>query len=128
MAKRSADAIDRQVAARIRTQRKVRGLSQTALGKALGIGYQQVQKYENGKNRLGASRLQQIAKVLDVTPDFFFEGESAKAVKDVSNEITSIKRFISSRDGLALAKAFTSISDAKLRRIIVALVEKITTT
>ena len=78
--------------------------------------------------RLGASRLQQIAKALDVPPDFFFEGESAKAVNDVSEEIASIKRFVSSRDGLALAKAFTSISDAELRRIIVALVEKITTT
>lgn len=97
-------------------------------GKALGIGYQQVQKYENGKNRLGAGRLQQIAKVLDVTPDFFLEEESANAINDVSKEITSIKRFISSRDGIALAKAFTSISDAKLRRIIVALVEKITAT
>ena len=73
MVKRSTDAIDRLVAARIRTQRKVRGLSQTALGKALGMHYQQVQKYENGKNWLGASRLQQIAKALDVPPDFFFE-------------------------------------------------------
>lgn len=106
-------------------QRKVRGLSQTELGKALGVSYQQVQKYENGKNRLGASRLQQIANVLDVTPDFFFEGESAKAVNEVSEEITFIKRFISSRDGIALAKAFTSISDAKLRRSIVALVRQI---
>ena len=125
MAKRSVNAIDRHVAERIRMQRKVRGLSQTELGKALGVSYQQVQKYENGKNRLGASRLQQIANVLDVTPDFFFEGESAKAVNEVSEEITFIKRFISSRDGIALAKAFTSISDAKLRRSIVALVRQI---
>ena len=59
-------------------QRMVRGLSQTGLGKAVGVTFQQVQKYEKGVNRVGASRLQQIANVLEVTPDFFFEGASAR--------------------------------------------------
>jgi transcriptional regulator with XRE-family HTH domain len=128
MAKRSVNAIDRHVAARIRMQRKVRGFSQTELGKSLGVSYRQVQKYEKGVNRVSASRLQRIANVLKVAPDFFFDGASAKAVNDVSKEITFIRRFISSRDGIALAKAFTSISGAKMRRGIVALVEQITAT
>ena len=107
-------------------QRMVRGLSQTGLGKAVGVTFQQVQKYEKGVNRVGASRLQQIANVLEVTPDFFFEGASAKALGNSgSKETALIQGFISSRDGIALSKAFTSISDAKMRRSIVALVEQI---
>jgi len=106
-------------------QRMVCGLSQTKLGKAVGVSFQQVQKYEKGVNRVGASRLQQIANVLKVAPDFFFDGASAKAVTDVSKEITLLEGFISSRDGVALSKAFTKISDQKMRRSIVSLVEQI---
>jgi transcriptional regulator with XRE-family HTH domain len=80
MPNKSANPIDRHVGARIRMQRMVRGLSQTELGKAVGVTFQQVQKYEKGVNRVGASRLQQIANVLKVKPDFFFEEASAKAV------------------------------------------------
>jgi transcriptional regulator with XRE-family HTH domain len=126
MAKRIVTAIDRHVAAQIRIQRKARGLSQTELGKALGVSYQQIQKYENGKNRLGASRLQQIANVLDVAPDFFFEGESARVLgSSGAKETALIQDFISSRDGIHLSKAFLKISDAKMRRSIVALVKQI---
>ena len=106
-------------------QRMVRGFSQTELGKAVAVTFQQVQKYEKGVNRVGASRLQQIANVLKVAPDFFFDGASAKAVTDVSKEITLLEGFISSRDGVALSKAFTKISDQKMRRSIVSLVEQI---
>ena len=123
---KSADPIDRHVGTRIRMQRMISGLSQTALGKAVGVTFQQVQKYEKGVNRVGASRLQQIANVLKVRPDFFFAETSAKAVGNAgSKEIANIEGFISSRDGIALSKAFINITDTKIRRSIVALVEQI---
>jgi transcriptional regulator with XRE-family HTH domain len=126
MATKSANPIDQHVGARIRMQRMVRGFSQTELGRAVGVTFQQVQKYEKGLNRVGASRLQRIANVLKVAPDFFFDGASVKAVGNSgSKETAVIERFISSRDGIALSKAFSNIGDAKTRRSIVALVERI---
>jgi transcriptional regulator with XRE-family HTH domain len=126
MVTKTANAVDRHVGVRIRTQRIVRGFSQTELGKAVGITFQQVQKYEKGTNRVSASRLQQIANILEVTPDFFFDGASAKAVgKSGSKEVAVIDKFISSRDGVALSQAFTRICDVKIRRNIVLLVEQI---
>jgi transcriptional regulator with XRE-family HTH domain len=122
---KTPNPIDRHVGARIRMQRMVRGLSQTKLGKEVGVTFQQVQKYEKGVNRVGASRLQRIANVLKVAPDFFFDGASAKAVTGISKEITLIDGFASSREGVALSKAFTKISDQKMRRSIVSLVEQI---
>ena len=123
---KSADPIDRHVGTRIRMQRLISGLSQTALGKAVGVTFQQVQKYEKGVNRVGASRLQQIANVLKVRPDFFFAETSAKAVGNAgSKEIANIEGFICSRDGIALSKAFTNVRDTKMRRSIIALVEQI---
>jgi transcriptional regulator with XRE-family HTH domain len=101
-------------------------LALASLGKALGVTFQQVQKYEKGVNRVSASRLQQIAKVLKVKPDFFFEEASAKDVGNSgSRETAIIDGFISSRDGIALSKAFVNIRDTKIRRSIVALVEQI---
>lgn len=127
MMTKSTDAIDRHVGARIRMQRMVRGFSQTELGKAVGVTFQQVQKYEKGKNRVSSSRLQRIANALKVTPDFFFEATPAKKAGTFgANERTFIDEFISSRDGIALSQAFTKIRDANMRRSIVLLVQRIT--
>ena len=106
-------------------QRMLRGLSQADLGKAVGVSFQQMQKYEKGRNRIGASRLQQIADALNVTPDAFFDGESSPIATSGSRQIATFEEFISSRDGLALSKAFTNIRDAKMRRSIVSLVKQI---
>ena len=125
MNQRKPDALDIAVGQRIRVERLARRMSQTELAERIGVSFQQVQKYEKGVNRVGASRLQQIANVLKVAPDFFFDGASAKAVTDVSKEITLLEGFISSRDGVALSKAFTKISHQKMRRSIVSLVEQI---
>ena len=125
MPKENANSMDRHVGARIRMQRMVRGLSQTELGKAVGVAFQQVQKYENGANRVSASRLQQIANVLEVAPDFFFEETRAKKANSGSNETTLIDEFITSREGIALAKAFSKISNQKMRRTIVSLIEEL---
>ena len=79
MAKKTVGPTDRHVGARIRMQRMVCGMSQTDLDESVGVTFQQVQKYENGTNRVSASRLQQIANVLKVAPDFLFQGRVDKS-------------------------------------------------
>jgi transcriptional regulator with XRE-family HTH domain len=125
MAKKITNPIDQHVGARIRMRRMVRGFSQTELGKAVGVTFQQVQKYENGANRVSASRLQEIANVLKVRPDFFFANASTKVGNAGLKETAVIEGFISSRDGIALSKAFIKISNRRIRRSIIALVEQI---
>jgi transcriptional regulator with XRE-family HTH domain len=108
-------------------------MSQEKLGDALGLTFQQVQKYEKGTNRIGASRLQQIAHILQVPVSFFFEGApavSSVARPDGLSEAPSpayVSDFLATSDGLALTKAFMRIADSKLRRRIVDLVEQIAT-
>ncbi len=75
--------IDVHVGARVRMRRTLFGMTQTKLGDALGLTFQQVQKYERGANRIGSSRLFDLARVLDVPVEFFFE-EIPAAVSDVS--------------------------------------------
>jgi transcriptional regulator with XRE-family HTH domain len=120
--------IDVRVGSRVRMRRLMLKMSQTELGKALGLTFQQVQKYEKGKNRIGASRLQQISDVLQVPVSFFFEDPRAptrgsKAPKARSPDYVS--DFLATTDGLALAKAFVQIHDSVLRRRIVRLVQEI---
>jgi transcriptional regulator with XRE-family HTH domain len=110
-------------------RRMMLGLSQEKLGNALGLTFQQVQKYEKGTNRIGASRLQHIARILDVPVAFFFEGAPEIPGQTTGrNETPSpayISDFLATSDGLALTKAFTLITEGKLRRRIVDLVEEI---
>ncbi|MGC1355802.1 MAG: helix-turn-helix transcriptional regulator [Xanthobacteraceae bacterium] len=126
MPKKSVNPTDQHVGARIRMQRMVHGFSQTELGEAVGVSFQQIQKYEKGTNRVSSSRLQQIAIALEVAPDFFFaETQAKKAGNSGSSETILIDEFISSRDGIALSRAFGMISNVKIRRSIVLLVEQI---
>ena len=112
-------------------RRMMLAMSQEKLGDALGLTFQQVQKYEKGTNRIGASRLQQISHILQVPVSFFFEGAPSVALAaraDGMGEAPSpayVSDFLATSDGLALTKAFTRISDSKLRRRIVDLVEQI---
>jgi transcriptional regulator with XRE-family HTH domain len=103
------------------------GLSQEKLADGLGLTFQQVQKYEKGTNRIGASRLQQIANILKVPPQFFFEElpKSRGANHDGGPSTAFITEFVSSNDGLALIKAFMAIENNALRRSIVHVVEQI---
>ena len=73
-AKKGPNSTDVHVGRRVRMRRKMLAMSQTKLGDALGLTFQQVQKYENGTNRIGASRLEQISNILQVPVAFFFEG------------------------------------------------------
>ena len=114
---------DEHVGARIRMRRMMLSMSQTNLGDAVGITFQQVQKYEKGVNRVSASRLQQFAKVLDVTVPFFFEGLPSPNVAREVSPLSFFNDFLTSRDGLHIIKAFHQIADQKVRRSVVALVE-----
>ncbi len=107
------------------------GMSQEKLGDALGLTFQQVQKYEKGANRIGASRLQQISQILQVPVSFFFEGVPSPRTDQRTEGLSEapspayVSDFLATSDGLALTKAFVRITDAKLRRRIVDLVEQI---
>ena len=131
MAKKAPNPTDKHVGSRVRMRRMMLGMSQEKLGNALGLTFQQVQKYEKGTNRIGASRLQQIGHILQVPVSFFFEGAPAVATgtrPEGMSEAPSpayISDFLATSDGLALTKAFVRITDSKLRRRIVDLVEQI---
>ena len=109
-------------------QRMLRGFSQEKLGEALGVTFQQVQKYEKGANRIGASRLQQISRILKVPPSFFFEGSPTHAAGSAPPGFeeaappTFVPDFLSTSEGLQLNRAFFRIRDPRIRKRIVDLV------
>jgi len=132
IAKKAPNPTDKHVGARVRMRRMMLGMSQEKLGDALGLTFQQVQKYEKGANRIGASRLQQIAHILQVPVSFFFEGAPAVPGQQLHGAAEApspsyVSDFLATSDGLALTKAFMRIKNAKLRRRIVDLVEQIVT-
>jgi transcriptional regulator with XRE-family HTH domain len=122
MTAKSPNPIDAHVGRRIRLQRMMRKMSQSDLGDAVGITFQQIQKYEKGTNRVSASRLQQFADVLHVPISFFFEGQTEE-VTSADKWPSEVSRFLSTSEGLALNRAFTHIKDEQLRRQIVGLVK-----
>lgn len=124
--KKSPNPVDIHVGARIRLRRNMIGLSQEKLGESLGITFQQIQKYEKGMNRVGASRLQAIANILNVPVTFFFDDMPGQSDNprgfDEENETTYVVGFLNSSEGIQLARAFAKIGDAKIRRKILDLV------
>src|SRR5476651_868644 len=128
MIKKAPNPIDKHVGSRVRMRRMMLSMSQEKLGGALGLTFQQVQKYEKGTNRIGASRLQQISHILQVSVAFFFEGAPTfHPQPDGAHEAPSpsyVSDFLATSDGLALTKAFIEIKEPKLRRRIVDLVEE----
>ena len=126
--KKKPNPVDIHVGSRIRLRRNMMGMSQEKLGESLGITFQQIQKYEKGSNRVGASRLQAIAAILDVPVSFFFEdapGQEPRAAKGFAEEGSStfIYDFLNSAEGLQLNRAFVRIADAKVRRRVIDLVK-----
>ena len=127
--KKQPNPIDIHVGSRVRLRRMMLSMSQEKLGENLGITFQQIQKYEKGTNRIGASRLQHIARVLTVPVSFFFEdapmspGERPAGDSLAEPERTSyVVDFLSSSEGIQLNKAFVRIRDPKLRRRVIDLV------
>ena len=129
MSTKAPNPVDKYVGSRVRMRRIMLGMSQEKLGEALGLTFQQIQKYEKGTNRVGASRIQQISEILQVPVSFLFEGgpsgtPSTGGFSEGSSP-SYVSDFLATSEGLALTRAFTRITDAKLRRSIVELVEQI---
>jgi transcriptional regulator with XRE-family HTH domain len=129
MSTKAPNPVDKYVGSRVRMRRIMLGMSQEKLGEALGLTFQQIQKYEKGTNRVGASRIQQISEILQVPVSFLFEGgpsgtTSAESFREGISP-AYVSDFLATSEGLALTRAFTRITDAKLRRSIVEMVEQI---
>ena len=123
-APRAANPVDVHVGTRVRLRRKVLKMSQEKLGDMLGVTFQQVQKYERGSNRVGASRLWKMAQVMDVPVGFFYDGlgEEMPNLEFSENDQTPIVYdFINSSDGLNLAMAVSKIKSKAVRRQILEL-------
>ena len=128
MSKKGPDPVDKHVGSRVRMRRLMLGMSQEKLADGLGLTFQQVQKYEKGVNRIGASRLQHLASILQVPVTFFFEGSPmADGPKGLAKAQphSGVFEFLATTDGIRLARAFTQIQNAKLRRNIVDVAEQI---
>ena len=118
-APRAANPVDVHVGTRVRLRRQVLKMSQEKLGDKLGVTFQQVQKYERGSNRIGASRLWKISEVMDVPINFFFDGlsdEFARGEFGEDDQMPIVYEFINSTDGVALAKAVSQIRSKAVRR------------
>jgi transcriptional regulator with XRE-family HTH domain len=128
-AKKATNPVDKHVGSRIRLRRKMLGMSQGKLGNGLGVTWQQVQKYEKGESRIGASRLQHISLILQIPVPFFFEGapHSLGQPEGIGAPTmpTYMCEFLATTEGHALTKAFMQIREPRLQRRIVALVEEI---
>lgn len=126
---RSADDVDAFVGSRVRIRRMTLGISQEQLGAALGLTFQQVQKYEKGQNRIGAGRLFRIAQILSVPVQYFYDGlptaDAEEDTDDVAERTASVQAFLASAEGHALSMAFLKIDDVPTRRRIVDLVSTI---
>jgi transcriptional regulator with XRE-family HTH domain len=111
---------DKETGRRVRARRMEIGMTQEQLGNALGLTFQQVQKYEKGVNRIGAGRLQQISKVLKIPVSFFF-GESSSG-SGVGSQAFSL---LQTTHSLRVLKAFDRIKDHRIQRSTVELIEAI---
>jgi transcriptional regulator with XRE-family HTH domain len=130
MVKKAPNPIDKHVGSRVRMRRMMLGMSQEKLGERLGLTFQQVQKYEKGTNRIGASRLQQIGVILSVPVAFFFDGAPSGELLPEggfadAGGASYVADFLSTSEGLSLNQAFIRIKDAKVRRKIVELVNAV---
>ena len=117
---RSVTAMDRHIGHRLRTCRMMLRLNQSELGEAIGVTFQQLQKYEKGSNRVSASTLQKLAATMEVPITYFFEGVSSEKIQS-NKEWTE---FLATSEGLALIRAFKRIDSKDLRRAVVHLVEQ----
>jgi transcriptional regulator with XRE-family HTH domain len=128
--KKQASPIDVQVGTRVRLRRMLIGMSQEKLGEMLGLTFQQVQKYEKGVNRIGAGRLFQVAHILGVPINYFYEGVSgvtdgAPGFADPGVSSPPVMEFLSSGEGLQLSLAFMKIKDPKVRKRVLDLVKSL---
>ena len=126
--------VDIHVGKQIKVRRKILGMSQSTLGKAIGLTFQQVQKYERGTNRIGASRLYDLSKVLEIPVNYFFDGFEKYSASSDSAGLSYVGEkkadsyeidWLSSKELLELVKAFNKINDQHLRKQILDLAKSI---
>jgi len=120
---RAATSIDRKLGQRVRSRRLEIGMSQERLAELLGVTFQQVQKYETGTNRIGASRLERIARTLGVSIPFFFAGSSNEAA--APDRDPSVFGLMQTSDAVRIVKAFHRIKSRKARQLLVATAEEL---
>ncbi len=125
----SRNPVDVHVGSRVRYRRMIIGMSQEKLGEKMNLTFQQIQKYEKGTNRIGASRLFQLSKILEVPVGYFFEDAFSSAAQNQAmpgmgepEQEGYLLDFLNSREGLDLNKAFAKIQDPKVRRRVIDLV------
>jgi transcriptional regulator with XRE-family HTH domain len=123
--KKQTNPIDIQVGNRVRIRRMLIGMSQERLGDLLGLTFQQVQKYEKGVNRIGAGRLFEVSRILNVPVDFFYEGVNTMPAGASEAESAPVMEFVSSGEGLQLSLAFMKIRDTKVRKRVLDLVKSL---
>jgi transcriptional regulator with XRE-family HTH domain len=126
--KKQANPIDAQVGNRVRLRRMLIGMSQEKLGEALGLTFQQVQKYEKGVNRIGAGRLYNVGRILGVPVTYFYEDVTAEnSVPGFADDAASppVIEFLASADGLQLSLAFMRIKEPKVRKRVLDLVKSL---
>jgi transcriptional regulator with XRE-family HTH domain len=137
LAKKQPSSIDAHVGSRVRLRRMLIGMSQEKLGELLGLTFQQVQKYEKGANRIGASRLYEISHILGVPVSYFFDdvpasengARRAAGHASTSTDIDAgpyMMEFVSSAEGFQLVRAFTKITDPRVRKRMLELVKSLT--
>ena len=114
---------DEHIAARVKSRRVQLGMSQSELGRKVGVSFQQIQKYERGANRIGSSRLHQIAAALGVKPEYFFDNARTEVGRQsYATSVDLFDQFAASADGIALMRAFVKIRNKTVRRAIAKLV------
>lgn len=120
-----ATTVDAQVGAKIRALREARGITQQALAAQIDVAFQQVQKYEKGTNRVAASRLFQMARILNVSVNDFFEALPAPSAESraLSDDVTRLHAFVRSREGRELIASFKAITDVSKRRAMLRVVQ-----
>jgi len=127
MPARLANPTDAYVGSRLRLLRTKQNITQQGIAERLGISFQQLQKYEKGINRIGASRLQHLSQIFDVPVDFFFDGAPRLAGSVRKNKqapsMDYVDDFFAGAEGKALARAFSQIKDPTVRRAVVHMVE-----
>ena len=125
---RSPNPVDVHVGGRVRMRRRVLGVSQERLAEALGLTFQQIQKYERGANRISASKLYEIARFLTAPVAYFFEGltdpaaAGAQGVAEGGGQERFVHDFLMTQEGLELAAAFPKIGRSRVRRRVLELV------
>ena len=127
MAKLARDPVDAHVGGQVKMRRGLVGMSQTELGSQLGITFQQVQKYEKGINRIGASRLYHISESLGVPVQYFFDGieEGSRATNGHLGETEKYDAFMRSPPGIELCRSFVKIGDPVVRSRMMKLIKSV---